>query len=119
MHIIIGGVEREVSQVATFAEYHGGIDGNSKLNSMSASDIFYGARAERLSKKILQIAMDREAISLSRGKNFINIPKIVYKNIESFDGGSNLEKAINAEEYYAKQAAEISSGKIEWRGYIS
>ncbi len=117
MYIIIGGVERDISQVATFAEYYGGK--KSDLNKMSATDIFYSARAERLSKKILQMAIDKEAISLSLGKNFIDIPRLKHKNIESFEGGSNLEKAMNAEEYYAKQAAEISRGKIDWRGNIS
>lgn len=112
MYIFIGGVERNVNQVATFAEY-------SDVTGMSASDIFYGARAEKLSKKILQMSIDKEAISLSTGTDFINVPSITYKPIESFAGGSNLEKATNAEEYYANQAAAISRGKIGWRGSIS
>ena len=99
MYMIIGGVERDISQVESFAEYHGG-----DLGNMTAEEIFYGARAEKLFEKILQKVGDQNAIAISRGEP-VHLPPIDRPAFDSFEGGTNLEKAKNAELFYAKQAA--------------
>lgn len=103
MHLIIGGVERDVSQVETYAEYVGG----DRLAEMTASEIFYGARANKLSSKIMQINMDKAALQISRGES-VTIPAISLPPIESFEGGTNVEKAKNAELHYAREVDKFA-----------
>lgn len=103
MYLIIGGVERDVSQVETFAEYVGG----DKLASMTASEIFYGARANKLSSKVMQINMDKAALRVARGES-VTIPAISLPPIESFTGDTNFEKAKNAELHYANEINKLS-----------
>lgn len=103
MYLIIGGVERDISQVETFAEYVGG----DALAKMTASEIFYGARANKLSSKVLQIAMDKAALQLARGES-ISIPSIHLPPVESFAGDTNFEKAKNAELHYAQESDRLA-----------
>ncbi len=105
MYLIIGGVERDVSQVETFAEYVGG----DKLASMTANEIFYGARAGKLSSKVMQLSMDKAALRLARGES-VSIPAIHLPPIESFAGDTNIEKAKNAELHYANEIDKLTRG---------
>lgn len=105
----IGGVERVINQVDTFVEYSGG-----DVSGMTATEIFYGARADRLSKKVLQMETDNLALQLARGVQFLKLPKILYGNIDEFEGDTNVDKARNAEIHYAKKAAKISRGAKKW-----
>lgn len=110
MLVIIGGVERVINQVDTFVEYSGG-----EVANMTASDIFYNSRADRLSKKIYQMEMDKIAITIARGVQFVKLPKLLNKDIDKFEGVTNVDKARNAEHYYAKKAAKMSTGANKWR----
>jgi len=101
MYVIIGGEERCIDQVDSFAEYRGGDCGE-----MSACEIFYGARADRLFSKILQLKIDEAAKDLASGKA-VELPVVEHRDINSFSGGNNTEKARNAEYYYAEQANKI------------
>jgi len=111
MLIVIGGVERNINQVDTFVEYKGG---ESAVRNMTATDIFYGARADKLSKKVLQLEVENLAIALSKGNDYIELPKMPNRDIESFEGNDNIDKARNAEHYYARKAAKISKGARKW-----
>ena len=111
MYAIIGGVERQINQVDTFVEYKGG----SEITNMTATEIFYGARADRLSKKVLQMEVDGLALQLAKGAQYMKLPKISYGNIDEFEGDTNIDKARNAEIYYAKKAAKLSKGAKKWK----
>ena len=100
MYTIIGGEERYIGQVESFIEYKGG-----SANGMTASEIFYGARANKLFDKILQIEVDKAAISLADG-NAIELSPIDHPDVEKFSGNS-AEKAKKLEEFYADQASRL------------
>lgn len=105
MYILIGGEERYIGQVESFAEYKGG-----SIDDMTASQIFYGARANKLFDKILQIEVDKAAISLAEG-NAITLSPIEHPNIDKFTGNS-VDKAKKLEEFYAQQASELSGKSL-------
>jgi hypothetical protein len=102
MHVIIGGEERVVEQVETFAEY-------TDTTGMSANDIFYGARANKLFDKVIQKEVDKLAISLSRGEP-IELMPIVHPNPDEFTGGA-IERAKQLEYYYADRIADSYESK--------
>jgi len=106
MYIVVGGVEREISQVDTYIEYNGG-------DGQTADEIFYGARANKLLDKVLQLTMDKIAIDVANGEA-VELPTVSRPTISSFEGGSNVERARNAEVFYANEAARISRGASEW-----
>jgi hypothetical protein len=102
MYVIVGGVERDINQVETYAEYLGG----KALEDKTAEDIFYGARANKLADKIIQLQMDKAAVRISKGES-ISIPVIDLPSVSSFSGGSNVEKAKNAELHYANEMSKF------------
>ena len=108
MYIIIGGVERQVNQIETYAEYMGGKD---KLANKTADEIFHESRANKLHDKVLQLTFDKAALSLSQGKT-ISFPSIIRKPIESFEGETNYDKAVNAEIFYAEQACVLAHRRL-------
>lgn len=108
MRIIIGGVERKINQVDTYVEYMGGNVGNK-----TAEEIFTESRAGKLFDKVLQLRMDDTAIAVARGQSVVLQP-ISRPAISSFDGKTNVEKAKNAEMFYANEAAKISKPANEW-----
>jgi hypothetical protein len=108
MQLIIGGVEREISQVESYAEYMGGA-----LANQTAEEIFYNSRANKLYDKVLQLKMDETAIAVSRGES-VTINPTARKPIESFEGETNYDKAHNAEVFYANEAARISRSAGGW-----
>ncbi len=103
MYVLIGGEERLIGQVDSFAEYRGGDVGN-----MTASEVFYGARANKLFDKILQIEVDKAAIMLSEGES-IEVAPIEHPDIDKYSG-SSVDKAKKLEEFYAEQASRLSRG---------
>lgn len=108
MRVIIGGVERKINQVDTYVEYMGG-----KVNHKTAEEIFTESRAGKLFDKVLQLRMDDAALAISRGEPVVLQP-ISRPAISSFEGSTNVEKAKNAEIFYANEAAKISRSAKEW-----
>lgn len=106
---MIGGVERKINQVNTYVEYNGG-----NVLGQTADEIFYGARADKLLDKVIQLTMDKIAIDVANGLP-VELPTINKPVISSFSGDNNVERARNAEIFYANEAARISNDAKKWQ----
>lgn len=109
MYVIIGGEERSIEQVDTFAEYVSA----DELAKMSAKEIFYGARANKLFDKIVQIEVDKIALDLANGNPVELMP--VEHPIDKYVGGdagnsTNIDRAKQLEYFYAEQATKFARG---------
>lgn len=111
MRVIIGGVERKVQQVKSYAEYMGGKE---KLKMKNAEEIFYESRANKLFDKVIQLKMDEVALAVAKGAN-VALEPITKPPINSFDGDTAYDKAVNAEIFYAEEAARHISSAREWK----
>jgi len=101
MHIVIGGVERNVSQVDTFCLY-GSHEG------LTTGEILEKSRSERLSKKILQKKISEKVIKMSTGQiQFMEVPTLTLIDPKELTDKS-VDKAREIELSYAMQARDIS-----------
>lgn len=102
MHIVIGGIERNVSQVDTFCMY-------GSAENLTTGQIIEMSRSERLSKKILEKKIAEKVIKVSTGElDFVEIPVL-----NLFDPAELTEKSVDKareiELSYAMQARDIAS----------
>ncbi len=107
MNIIIGGVERQISQVATYMQYQGGSD---NIKGKTVRQILDESRADRLLEKEKQKRFIKESKMLIGGSDKIievidvNYPsdKILNKTDSAFQIATEIEKN------YAQQAKMMS-----------
>lgn len=103
MNIIIGGVERKISQVETYAQYETINDND------TVGDILDKSRADRLLNKIVEKRMLNDINLILGGKNTADIPEVKYgskKILGQIKGAYEIAKDI--EKAYAIQAREIN-----------
>lgn len=104
MNIIIGGVERNISQVETYCEYHGGTEG------MTVEEILDESRADRLLNKIVQKKLNSDINKILGGAKYAEFVDVKYASeqlLNETQGAYEMAKEI--EKQYAKQAKHISS----------
>lgn len=101
---VIGGVERQIEQVRSYAEYN-------DTSEMTPAEIFDNSRANRLYLKELEKTVGAKMAAFYGGADYIELPVVEFVNLNKipgeFIGGSAVETADNIEQFYAEQAKQL------------
>jgi hypothetical protein len=103
MNYTIGGVERIIAQVDTYADYN-------NTDNMTAQEIFDNSRADKAFLKELQKSTIAKIVEFSGGVS-VNLPTVKFLHAcDILSGGTEIEKARKLEEHYTQESIEIARG---------